>query len=58
MVLYCRLNVYTPKLDSKKRAVMVYFHGGSYVMGGGSSLYFGPETLVQQDVVVVTFNYR
>ena len=58
MVLYCRLNVYTPKLDSKKRAVMVYFHGGSYVMGGGSSRYFGPETLVQQDVVVVTFNYR
>ena len=28
------LNVYSPKLDSKKRAVMVYFHGGAYIMGG------------------------
>ena len=27
-------------------------------MGGGSSLYFGPETLIEKDVVVVTFNYR
>ena len=31
------LNVYTPKMDTKKRAVMVYFHGGAYIMGGGAS---------------------
>ena len=34
------LNVYSPKLDSKKRAVMVYFHGGAYIMGGKRENYF------------------
>merc|ERR1711988_1104458 len=52
------LNVYTPKMDSKKRAVMVYFHGGAYIMGGGASFFFGPGYLLEQNVVLVTFNYR
>lgn len=52
------LNVYTPKLDKKKRAVMVYFHGGAFVMGGGASYFFGPNYLLEEDVVLVTFNYR
>jgi len=52
------LNVYTPKIDSKNRAVMVYFHGGAYIMGGGASFFFGPGYLLEQNVVLVTFNYR
>jgi carboxylesterase type B len=52
------LNVYTPKLDKKKRAVMVYIHGGAFIMGGGASYFFGPNYLLQEDVVLVTFNYR
>jgi len=52
------LNVYSPKLDSKKRAVMVYFHGGAFIMGGGASFFFGPNYLLEQNVVLVTFNYR
>merc|ERR1711988_599748 len=52
------LNVYSPKMDSKKRAVMVYFHGGAYIMGGGASFFFGPGYLLEQNVVLVTFNYR
>ena len=52
------LNVYTPKIDEKKRAVMVYFHGGAFIMGGGASFFFGPGYLIDEDVVVVTFNYR
>jgi len=52
------LNVYSPKIDSKKRAVMVYFHGGAYIMGGGASFFFGPGYLLEQNVVLVTFNYR
>ena len=52
------LNVYSPKLDSKKRAVMVYFHGGAFIMGGGASFFFGPGYLLEQNVVLVTFNYR
>jgi len=52
------LNVYTPKIDGKKRAVMVYIHGGAFIMGGGASYFFGPNYLLENDVVVVTFNYR
>jgi len=52
------LNVYTPKIDGKKRAVMVYVHGGAFIMGGGASYFFGPNYLLENDVVLVTFNYR
>ena len=52
------LNVYTPKIDDKKRAVMVYIHGGAFIMGGGASYFFGPNYLLENDVVLVTFNYR
>jgi carboxylesterase 2 len=52
------LNVYTPKTDGKKRAVMVYIHGGAFIMGGGASYFFGPNYLLENDVVLVTFNYR
>jgi len=52
------LNVYTPKNDGKKRAVMVYIHGGAFIMGGGASYFFGPNYLLENDVVLVTFNYR
>jgi len=52
------LNVYSPKIDGKKRAVMVYVHGGAFIMGGGASYFFGPNYLLENDVVLVTFNYR
>ncbi len=42
------LNVYTPKIDKKKRAVMVYIHGGAFIMGGGASYFFGPNYLLEQ----------
>merc|ERR1712018_811261 len=52
------LNVYTPKIDGKKRAVMVYIHGGAFIMGGGASYFFGPNYLLESDVILVSFNYR
>lgn len=52
------LNVYTPKLDKKKRAVIVYLHGGAFLFGGGASFTYGPEYLIANDVVVVSVNYR
>ena len=42
------LNVYTPKIDKKKRAVMVYIHGGAFIMGGGASYFFGPNYVLEQ----------
>ncbi|XP_012215980.1 esterase FE4-like [Linepithema humile] len=53
------LNVYTPVLDKEaRRAVMVWFHGGNFNGGSGDDSFFGPDFLVEQDVILVTLNYR
>ncbi|KAL5286878.1 CES5A.2 family protein [Megaselia abdita] len=53
------LNVYTPKLKSDKPLpVMVYIHGGAYLFGSGNSDMYNPLYLLEEDVVVVTLNYR
>ncbi len=54
------LNVWTPGVaDGGKRPVMVYFHGGAYASGSGSStLYDGARLAAKGDVVVVTVNHR
>ncbi|KAL6435674.1 hypothetical protein ACFW04_005532 [Cataglyphis niger] len=53
------LNVYTPVLDKDARkAVMVWFHGGAFNNGLGDDLFFGPDFLIEQDVILVTLNYR
>jgi para-nitrobenzyl esterase len=53
------LNVWTPGLDEARRPVMVYFHGGAYASGSGSSpLYDGRALCRRGDVVVVTVNHR
>ncbi|GCF09541.1 carboxylesterase/lipase family protein [Dictyobacter arantiisoli] len=53
------LNVWTPRADAARRAVMVYVYGGSFVMGSGSqSLYNGSAFATHGDIVVVTLNYR
>uniref|UniRef100_A0A1Y1L4R3 Carboxylic ester hydrolase n=1 Tax=Photinus pyralis TaxID=7054 RepID=A0A1Y1L4R3_PHOPY len=53
------LNVYTPQLttsDSRSFAVMIFIHGGGFVCGTGNS--YGPDYLLDEDIVLVTFNYR
>lgn len=54
------LNVWTPALrDGGRRPVMVYFHGGEFSSGSGSSpLYDGTRLCLRGDVVVVTVNHR
>nr|AEX08663.1 acetylcholinesterase [Azumapecten farreri] len=53
------LNVYIPRNISvnANRSVMVWIHGGSYLVGQGSS-YDGSYLALTGDVVVVTLNYR
>ena len=57
-----RLNVCTPATASpnRKRAVMVYMHGGGYTGGSGNDLlcYDGENLARHHDVVVVTHNHR
>jgi len=53
------LNVWTPAADTKKRPVLVWFHGGGFSTGSGSSLAYDGVRLAQRgDVVVVTVNHR
>jgi len=53
------LNVWTPAADGAERPVMVWFHGGAYVMGDGRTPFYDGVHLVRdRDVVVVTCNYR
>ena len=37
---------------------MVWFHGGGYTSGDSSSRLYGPEYLLDKDVILVTSNYR
>jgi para-nitrobenzyl esterase len=51
------LNVWAPS-NAAKAPVMVWIHGGGYVMGSGSQPVFDGAALARRGVVVVTFNYR
>lgn len=54
-----RINVWTPGLDNAKRPVMLWFHGGGFEAGSGSSrLYDGTRLARRGDVVVATINHR
>ncbi|XP_054280288.1 cholinesterase 2-like [Macrosteles quadrilineatus] len=55
------LNVFTPvnaSQTSVARPVMVYIHGGGFSFGSSSSLQYGPDFLIPQEVILVTANYR
>ncbi|KAJ6641664.1 Esterase B1, partial [Pseudolycoriella hygida] len=46
------------KLRFKKRAVLFYIHGGGYAEGSGNDHFYGPDFFLNEDVIVVTHNYR
>jgi para-nitrobenzyl esterase len=53
------LNVWTRALDSAKRPVMVWLHGGGFAVGSGSAAAYNGGALAKRgDVVVVTINHR
>jgi para-nitrobenzyl esterase len=53
------LNVYTPAADAGRRPVLVWIHGGGFVIGSGSQpIYDGSHLARRGDAVVVTINYR
>ncbi|XP_053597539.1 esterase FE4-like [Microplitis demolitor] len=53
------INVYTPDLNKDaKRAVMVWFHPGGFNAGSGDDDLFGPDFLIEKDVILVTMNFR
>ena len=53
------LNVWTPRTDPAARLpVMVWIHGGAFVIGAGSQKLYDGAALARGGAVVVTLNYR
>lgn len=56
------LNVYTAASPTGPlgllKPVMVWIHGGGFYTGSGNTNFYGPDYLLQHDVVLVTLNYR
>jgi para-nitrobenzyl esterase len=51
------LNLYTPKADHQKRAVVIWVHGGSMTGGSGRGMN-GHAFADNDDIVTITINYR
>ncbi|XP_044592735.1 juvenile hormone esterase-like isoform X1 [Cotesia glomerata] len=53
------LNVYTTDLTPHEpRVVLFWIHCSAFAIGSGNDEKFGPDYLVQKDVILVTINYR
>lgn len=37
---------------------MVWIYGGAFIFGNSSSRFYGADNYLQQDMIIVTFNYR
>lgn len=44
--------------ESPLKSVMVFIHGGGFSSGSGTAEFYGPDYFLNEDVVVVTLNYR
>ncbi|MBL0730562.1 carboxylesterase/lipase family protein [Piscinibacter sp. HJYY11] len=51
------LNIWSPAADGKKRPVVVWVHGGAFLLGS-ARVYTGAHLAAQGDIVVVALNYR
>ncbi|BDX34154.1 carboxylic ester hydrolase [Mycobacterium antarcticum] len=51
------LNVWTPPPSDRKRAVMVWIHGGAFI-NGSANIYDSRWLASRGDIIVVTLNYR
>jgi len=53
------LNIWTPGLDSARRPVLFWIHGGAFVIGSGCEFFLDNGTLPKRgDIVLVSINYR
>ncbi|WP_456294800.1 carboxylesterase family protein [Vibrio sp. AK197] len=53
------LNVWAPKSSTEKPLpVMVWIYGGGFVNGGSSTPIYDGQAFAQNDIIVVSFNYR
>ncbi|XP_076623114.1 uncharacterized protein LOC143342778 [Colletes latitarsis] len=56
------LNVYTPLTDFNKietlKAVLVWIHGGGFISGTSAKSLYGPDSFIEEDIILVDMNYR
>ena len=53
------LNIWTPNIAEKaKLPVLLYFHGGGFIAGSADEKRYDGTSMAQNDIVVVTANYR
>jgi cholinesterase len=53
------INVYTHDVSPvKPKAVLVWIHGGGFQAGSSCTDSYGPDYILQKDVILVSFNYR
>ena len=53
------LNIWSPSVNTKKKPVFFFIHGGAFVEGAGSDAeYEGTKLVNAGDIVLVTVNYR
>jgi para-nitrobenzyl esterase len=53
------LNIWTPGLDSARRPVMFWIHGGAFIGGSGCEYFLEEGVLSRRgDIVLVSINYR
>ena len=53
------LNIWSPGLDNARRPVMVWIHGGAFIIGSGSQpIHTGGLLAARGDIVFVSINYR
>nr|AEE62728.1 unknown [Dendroctonus ponderosae] len=52
------INVYTPDVNATGLPVLVWIHGGTFLLYNSSYAKFAPDFFLEQDLVFVSFNYR
>ncbi|SDY58583.1 carboxylesterase/lipase family protein [Hymenobacter psychrophilus] len=55
---YLTTNIWTPALNGPARPVLVFIHGGAFVVGSGDVPVYDGTTFAQKGVVLVSLNYR
>lgn len=54
----CYFEQLPQKCNNTKRPVIVLLHAGGFYSAGSASYWAGPQYFMDQDIVLVTFNYR